>query len=119
MKSFHDLVVWQKAHQLTLDVYRETKNFPSDERYGVTSQLRRSMSSIPANIAEGCGRGTDADFARFLQIAMGSASETEYHLRLSHDLSYLTQDQWTQLNKHICEVKRMLASLLKKLKADS
>ncbi|TWT90224.1 hypothetical protein Mal64_06080 [Pseudobythopirellula maris] len=118
MKDFQNLVVWQKAHQLTLSVYRDTRNFPSDERFGVTSQLRRSVSSIPANIAEGCGRGTDADFARFLQIAMGSASETEYHLRLSRDLSYLNQQQWDPLNQLTCEVKRMLAALLKKLKAD-
>jgi four helix bundle protein len=76
MKDFRQLKVWEKAHQLAVAVYKETKGFPKEELYGLTSQIRRSSMSIPTNIAEGCGRNTDADFARFLQIAMGSASET-------------------------------------------
>jgi four helix bundle protein len=82
MKDFHALKVWQKAHQLTLAVYQVTATFPREELYGLTSQLRRSCSSIPANLAEGCGRNGDAEFARFSCIAMGSASELEYHLLL-------------------------------------
>jgi four helix bundle protein len=77
MRSFHDLLVWQKAYQLTLAVYKATANFPRDELYGLTGQIRRAASSTPANIAEGCGRATEADFARFCQIAMGSASELD------------------------------------------
>jgi four helix bundle protein len=86
VKDFHDLKVWQKAHELTLAVYRTTAGFPRQELYGLTSQLRRSCASIPANLAEGCGRNGDAELARFRSIAMGSASELEYHLLLARDL---------------------------------
>jgi len=79
MQDFKKLEVWRKAHELTLDVYRATESFPRTEVYGLTTQLRRSCSSIPANIAEGCGRGTNGDLGRFLRIAAGSASELEYH----------------------------------------
>jgi len=81
VKAFRDLKVWEKAHQLTLQVYKATAPFPKEEMYGLTSQIRRAAASIPANIAEGCGRSSDAELGRFLQIAMGSASELEYHLR--------------------------------------
>jgi len=83
MKDFRELKVWEKAHQLTLEVYKATTIFPKDELYGLTSQIRRACASIPANIAEGCGRRGDAEFARFLGIAMGSASELDYHLLLA------------------------------------
>jgi four helix bundle protein len=109
------LTVWEKSHQLTLDVYRATRPFPQEELYGLTSQLRRSVASISANIAEGCGRGGDAELRRFLQIAMGSASETEYHLLLARDLHYLEEALYQRLNDQTCEVKRMLASLIGKL----
>lgn len=89
MRDFRELKVWEKAHCLTLAVYRATTAFPRDEVYGLTSQIRRSCASIPANIAEGCGREGDAELARFLQIAMGSASELEYHLLLTRDLDFL------------------------------
>ncbi len=117
MKDFRQLKVWEKSHQLALAIYQTTKNFPKEELYGLTSQIRRASMSIPTNIAEGCGKFTDADFARFLQIAMGSASETEYQLLLSHDLGFLTKTQYDQLNADVTEVKRMLASLLKTLRA--
>jgi four helix bundle protein len=119
LKDFRELKVWGKAHQLTLDVYRATMTFPKDEQYGLTSQLRRAASSIPANIAEGCGRGSNIDFARFLQIAMGSASEVEYHLLLATDLNILTAAQHKHLELQIIEIKRMLSSLIQKIKADS
>jgi four helix bundle protein len=85
MQDFRNLEVWKLSHGLTLDVYRTTKQFPDDERFGLTSQLRRGTASIPANLAEGCGRGTDADFGRFVQQAMGSSSEVEYHFLLAKD----------------------------------
>ncbi len=113
MKDFRQLNVWEKAHQLALAVYKATKSFPKEELYGLTSQIRRASMSIPTNIAEGCGRNTDADFARFLQIAMGSASETEYQLILAHDLEFLPQGTYEKLHTDVEEVKRMLASLLK------
>ena len=110
MQDFRNLKVWQKAHALTLDVYRKTRVFPSDEKYGLTSQLRRSCSSIPANLAEGCGRSGDNDFARFVNIARGSACETDYHLLLSRDLEFLPAFDYDPLLNQISEVKRMLAS---------
>jgi four helix bundle protein len=86
MRDFRKLMVWQKAHQLTLGIYELTANFPRDEVYGLTSQVRRAAASIPANVAEGCGRDGDTELARFLRIAMGSANELEYHLILARDL---------------------------------
>ena len=119
MKDFRQLKVWEKAHQLALAIYKATKGFPKEELYGLTSQIRRASMSIPTNIAEGCGRNTDAEFARFLQIAMGSASETEYQLLLSLDLGFLNKEQYDKLNPDVTEVKRMLASLLKTIRAES
>ena len=118
MKGFRDLKVWEKAHALTLAVYQATRTFPRDELYGLTSHIRRSCSSIPANIAEGCERSGDAELSRFLQIAMGSASELEYHLLLAHDLNLLPAADYEVLVNQAIEVKRMLASFLKKLRAD-
>jgi len=118
LKDFRKQKVWQKAHDLALEVYRVTEAFPKTELFGLTSQIRRAGVSIPANIAEGCGRDTDADFARFLQIAMGSASELEYHLLLAHDLEFLSDPDYERLNNKTTEVKQMLTSFIKKLKAD-
>ena len=118
MKDFHQFKVWEKSHQLALGIYKATKEFLKEELYGLTSQIRRASMSIPTNIAEGCGRYTDADFARFLQMAMGSASETEYQLILAHDLGILVKDSYGQLHNEDEEVKCMLASLLKTLRAD-
>ena len=117
MKDFRDLQVWEKAHALTLAVYRATASFPPQEMYGLTSQIRRAAASVPANIAEGCGRQGDSELARFLQIAMGSASELEYHLLLSRDLDLLEMASYEALESGVIEVKRMLASLLKKLRS--
>jgi four helix bundle protein len=98
VKDFHELKVWQKAHQLTMAVYRVTATFPREELYGLTSQLRRASSSIGTNLAEGCGRNGDAEFARFCSLAMGSASETEYHLLLATDLKLLNSQDYEALN---------------------
>jgi four helix bundle protein len=118
LKDFRELKVWGKGHQLTLEVYKSTAAFPKDELYGLTSQIRRAAASIPANIAEGCGRGGNVEFARFLQIAMGSASELEYHLLLASDLNLLDRPKYQQLELLVVEVKRMLASLIQKIKAE-
>ena len=118
MKSFRELQVWEKAHQLTLAAYSSTRKLPKEELYGLTSQIRRASASIPANIAEGCGRNGDNELRRFLEIAMGSASELEYHLLLARDLKMLESIEYEQLNQQTCEVKRMLAAFIFKLKAD-
>jgi four helix bundle protein len=118
MRNFRELKVWERSHNLTLAVYKATTIFPRDEQYGLTSQLRRACASVPANIAEGCGRGSDAECARFLQIAMGSASELEYHLLLARDLNLLRQVEYESLDREITDVKRMLTAFIQKLKAD-
>lgn len=118
MKDFRKLKVWQKAHRLTLKVYEVTRQFPREELYGLTGQMRKSSSSIPTNIAEGCGRGSDLEFGRFLQIAMGSASELEYQLIFARDLTYLNLKEYEDLNRDTSEVKRVLAPFISKLKAD-
>jgi four helix bundle protein len=114
MKDFKKQKVWKKAHDLALEIYRATELFPKAELFGLTGQMRRAGVSIPANIAEGCGRDTDADFARFLQIAMGSASELEYHLLLAHELGLLYAPDHERLSNKTTEVKQMLTSFIKK-----
>ena len=116
MQDFKKLKVWEKSHNLTLRMYELTSQFPREEIYGLTSQIRRSCASIPTNIAEGCGRGSSADFARFLQIAMGSANETEYLVLLARDLEYLNADQYAELINATIEIGKMLTALLKRLK---
>ena len=116
MRDFRDIYAWQKSHALTLAIYKVTKQFPTDEKYGLTSQIRRASASIPTNIAEGSGRNGEAELARFMQISMGSASELEYLLLLTHDLGMLNDQQYTQLNQQTIEVKKMLASFINKLR---
>ena len=118
MRAFRELKVWQKGHELTLDIYRAVRTFPKDEMYGLTSQLRRSAVSVPANIAEGCARGSEAELRHFLQIAMGSASEVEYYVLLAHELGYLGESQYETLSSRVTEVKRMLTSFVQKLRAE-
>ena len=118
MKDFRDLLVWKKAHAFTLKIYAATRSFPREEQYGIVSQLRRSVVSIPTNVAEGCGRSSEVEFARYLEIAFGSACESEYLLLLSLDLGYLDNAKHTSLTDDICEIKRMLHGLIKKLRAD-
>jgi len=115
MKDFRKLSVWQKSHKLAVMIYQETKKFPKEEVYGITSQLRRAIVSIPTNIAEGCGRGSDKDFAKFAQISIGSASESEYLILLSNELGYIEEDVSDHLIEKVCEIKRMLTSLIKNL----
>ena len=115
MEDFKNLKVWNKAHELTLAVYRRTRMFPNDEMYGLTSQIRRASASIGANIAEGCGRRSDPELKRFIQIARGSASELEYHLLLARDLRFLSPDEFKELEGKVVEIQRMLAALTQRL----
>jgi len=115
VKDFKELRVWSKAHELTMLVYRLTRAFPRDEVYGLTSQVRRSSSSIGANIAEGCGRHSDGELTRFLQIARGSASETEYHLLLAKDLGFLQEADFRAAEQSVVAVQRMLTALVQKV----
>ena len=119
MKDFRQLAVWEKAHKLAVAIYHATKTFPKDEIYGMISQLRRASTSISANIAEGCGGGGDSEFRRYLQIAMRSASELEYHLLYAQDVGLLNESSYREFTSNVTEVKRMLASLIKKLNAES
>ena len=115
MRDFRELQVWKKTHDLTLDLYRATKKFPVDERFGLISQIRRCCGSIGANIAEGCGRQGNSELHRFLQIASGSGSELEYHLLLSRDLGYLEETEYDALAGKTVEVRRMLNALIQKV----
>jgi four helix bundle protein len=117
MKNFRELMVWKKAHEWVIAVYQATGKFPVDERFGLVSQLRRSASSITANIAEGCGREGDRELSRFMSIAAGSASESEYHLLLAYDLGFIDKENYEMLNRQINEIKKMLNSFIKQLKA--
>ncbi len=119
MQPFRKLVVWQNAHGLALNLYKITTTFPPDERYGLTSQIRRSAASICANIAEGCGRQTRRDFARFVYIALGSASELEYHLLMASDLGLLDKECYLTLERSVTQVKRMLTGLIRRLITDN
>jgi four helix bundle protein len=119
VKDFRKLLVWEKAHQLTLAIYQVTAAFPSAETYGLTSQMRRAAASIPSNLAEGCGRDGDAELSRFCTIARGSASELEYHIILSRDLKLMQPDEFERLTQQVVEIKRMLTVLVQKLNAES
>jgi four helix bundle protein len=119
MQDFKKLKVWEKGHQLTLAIYKLTARFPKEELYGLTSQMRRAAASIVSNIAEGCGRTGRADFGRFLQMATGSASELEYQLLLAHDLNFLKAEEYQNLERGVVEVKRMLSSLMQRLRSET
>ena len=118
MKDYRQLNVWSKSHVLVKDLYLATSKFPRDELFGMTSQIRRAVASIPTNIAEGCGRGSDADFRRFMQIAFGSANEIEYLIFLSYELKYIQETDFLEYNNKIIEIKKMLAGMIKKLSVD-
>jgi four helix bundle protein len=117
VQDFRKLKVWRKSHELILEVYGATATFPKEELYGLTGQIRRAASSVPANIAEACGRGGNAEFVRFLCVAMGSASELEYPLLLARDLMRLHGDEYERLAGEIVEVKRMLTAFAQRLRA--
>jgi len=116
MRNYKDLRVWEEAHRLTLTVYKTTQAFPRDERFGLTSQIRRSSASIAANLAEGCGRRSDGEMGRFVQIAMGSGAELSYHLLLAKDLGFINEEQHSGLNASLERVLRMLSALSAKVR---
>ena len=119
MRDYKKLQVWEKAHRFVLAIYQATAGFPSDERFGLTREIRRSATSVPSNIAEGCGRESEPDFARFPSIAAGSASEVAYQLLLAHDLRYLEARTYEDLDTQVQEIKRMLNSFIQRLRANS
>ncbi|MBN1451011.1 MAG: four helix bundle protein [Anaerolineales bacterium] len=118
MKDFRTLKVWEKSHVLVLVIYKETQSFPKNELYGITSQIQRAAVSVPTNLAEGCGKDSDAELGRYFKIAMGSSSELEYLLLLAHDLGYLADYQYNQLQTALVEVRKMLNAFIQKLKAN-
>ncbi len=112
--NFRELVAWQKAMQLTKDVYVMTKAFPTNEQYGLVSQEQRAVVSIPSNIAEGAGRPTQKELVHFLSFSLGSAYELETELLLAYELNYITSEQSQQINAKIVEVQKLVYSLMKK-----
>jgi four helix bundle protein len=119
MRDFRKIQVWQKSHELTLRLYKVTLVFPKEELYGLTSQIRRASASIPANIAEGCGRNTQTELARFVHTASGSASEVDYHLLLAHDLGFIEKGIYQELETAISEIKRMLHGFEKSVSSNA
>jgi four helix bundle protein len=115
MRNFQSLIVWQRSHLLTLKVYRLTKQFPKEELYGLTSQIRRSAASVPTNIAEGSGRNSNAEMRKFLIISSGSLSELEYQLILSKELTYLPENTFKELNTEITEIRKMIFAFVQSL----
>jgi len=115
LKNYKELKVWQKAYALCLEIYMTTSGFPKEERYGLTSQIRRAAVSVPSNIAEGYGRKSTADYIRFLYMAYGSNCELETQLMICGDLEYLEADKLGELKENIEEIERMLKALIKGL----
>jgi four helix bundle protein len=115
MRNFRDLSIWSKSHLLTLKIYSHTQSYPKEEQFGLISQMRRSASSIPTNIAEGCGRNSNPDFRRFLIMASGSSSELEYQLILSKDLKLLSHPTFKELETEITEIRKMIYSFIKNI----
>jgi four helix bundle protein len=117
VRNYRELEVWEKSHKLTLELYRLSRVFPREEIYGLTSQLRRAAVSIGANLAEGCGRRTSAELARFVRIAMGSASELDYHLLLCRDFELITDEQYQRTSRELIRIRKMLSGLLASVEA--
>jgi four helix bundle protein len=118
LRNYRDLQVWSKAYALSLDLYRLSRAFPREEIYGITSQLRRAAVSIGANLAEGCGRRTNAEMARFVRIAMGSASELDHHLLLCKDLGFVHEADYKRTSRNLIEIRKMLGALLDSIESE-
>ena len=119
MRDFRELEFWRRSHELTLEIYLASQRFPQEERFGLTAQIRRAMMSIPSNIAEGCGRNSAPDFGRFLDIAMGSASEVEYQLLLAKDLQYIESENYEKLSAELIVIKKMLNTYIQRLRPNN
>jgi four helix bundle protein len=119
VKDFRSLKVWEKAHVLTLAIYKVTQGFPKQEIYALTNQIQRAAVSIPANIAEGCGKDSDAELKRYFLIAMGSSSELEYLILLARDLGYLADDVYENMQNDVVEIRKMLNAFIQKLKSSN
>ena len=117
MRNYRDLEVWKISHKLTLMLYEASRKFPKEEMFGLTSQLRRAAISIGANLAEGCGRRTTPEFARFIRIAMGSASALDYHLLLCRDFDFVSREFYERSSKELVRVRKMLSALLSSVEA--
>jgi len=117
MQNYQELIVWQKAHALVLRLYDMASRMPKEEVFGLTNQIKRSVVSIPANIAEGCGKYSNKGFANFLQVSLGSTNETEYYLLLIKDLKYIKQEEYINLWENINQIKAMLISLIEKVRS--
>jgi four helix bundle protein len=117
MKDFRSLKVWEKAHALTLMIYKSTEEFPKQELYALTNQIQRAAVSIPANLAEGCGKDSDAELKRYFSITMGSSSELEYLILLARDLDYLQQAPYQSMQNDLIEIRKMLNAFIQKPKA--
>ena len=116
MQDYRKLTAWNRSHQLVLDLYKLVNLFPKEEQFGLISQINRAVSSIPANIAEGCGRNSNKDFAQFLNIALGSLNEVTYFILLAKDLKYINIEDYSKLTDECNEIKAMLISLIKKIR---
>lgn len=115
MRDFKELKVWEKAHLLCLDIYKVTNAYPSEEKFGLISQLRRASSSVPTNISEGCGYQTQKEFARFLRISSGSISEVEYLILLSRDLNFINEENFKRLTAECTSIRKMIYRLIQSL----
>lgn len=118
MRDFRNYEAWQLSHKLVLEIYLLTKDFPSEEKFGLTSQIRRSSASIPTNFAEGSSKASEKDFTRFIDIALGSATEVDYQLELSKDLKYISEEKFLTLNNKIISIKKLLFALRQKILID-
>ncbi len=116
MINYRDIKVWQRAHALTLKVYKLTESFPASEVYSLASQMKRAAYSIPMNIAEGCGKSTDPDLARFMDIAAGSASELDYQFLLARDLSFIDNQAYDELSSELTEIRKMLTAFIQQIR---
>ena len=116
VNNYKDLIVWQKAHSMVINVYKYTKDFPADERFGIVQQLRRAAASVPTNIVEGFGRFSRKEYMQFLYICRASLVETDYHLFLAKDLGYLGQESYDKLKTLIDEIGKMNNGLIRALK---
>lgn len=117
MQDYKELKVWQKAHSLTLEIYLLTKKFPKTEIYNLTNQIRRAASSIPTNIAEGSVQGSDPQYARYLRVALGSATELDYQILLAHELEYINKAEHEHIRSEVDQIKKMLTAFIRRLKA--